>query len=176
MGVLVGKLAPNFKAKAIVNGKIVSDFSLQQFRGKIVILFFYALDFSTVCPTELHAFQKKLKEFEKRQTQVMGCSVNSSYSHLAWLNTPKNKGGIQGIEFPLISDHEKSIARDYDVLSPKGVAYRGLFLIDKEGIVRHQIVNDIPLGRSVDETLRVLDAWLDFEKSGEVCPENWEIH
>lgn len=174
MGVLVGKSAPEFKAKAIVNGKIIHDFSLLHYRGKHVVFFFYPLDFTFVCPTELLAFQEHLEEFEKRQAQVIGCSVDSCYSHLAWLNTPKAKGGIEGVEYPLVSDLNKTIARDYDVLVPhEGIANRGLFLIDKEGIVRHQLVNDLPLGRSVDEVLRVLDALLNYEKHGEVCPANW---
>lgn len=175
MGVLVGKSAPDFKAKAVVNGKIVSDFSLMQYRGKYVVLFFYPLDFTFVCPTELHAFQECLEEFEQRQAQVVGCSVDSCYAHLAWLNIPRHKGGIADIEYPLIGDLNKTIARDYDVLfSQEGIAYRGLFLIDKEGIVRHQIVNDLPLGRSVDEALRILDALIYFERNGEVCPANWQ--
>jgi peroxiredoxin (alkyl hydroperoxide reductase subunit C) len=175
MGVLVGKPAPDFKAKAIVDGKIVDDFSLLHYRGKNIIFFFYPLDFTFVCPTELHAFQERLEEFEKRQTQVIGCSVDSCYSHLAWLNTPRSKGGIEGVDYPLVADLNKTIAHDYDVLMfQEGIAYRGLFLIDKEGIVRHQIVNDLPLGRSVDEALRILDALLFFEKNGEVCPANWQ--
>lgn len=174
MGVLVGKPAPDFKAKAVVNGQIVEDFSLIHYRGQNVILFFYPLDFTFVCPTELHAFQERLEEFEKRHTQVIGCSVDSAYSHLAWLNTPKNKGGIEGIDYPLISDIHKTICKDYDVLmAQEGIAYRGLFLIDKNGIVRHQVINDLPLGRSVEEALRILDALLYFEKNGEVCPANW---
>lgn len=175
MGVLVGKPAPDFKSKAIVNGRIVNDFSLIHFRGKYVILFFYPLDFTFVCPTELHAFQESLEEFEKREAQVIACSVDSAYSHLAWLNTPKNKGGIEGIDYPIIADLNKTIASDYDVLmAPEGIAYRGLFLIDKEGIVRHQVINDLPLGRSVDEALRMLDALSYFDKNGEVCPANWQ--
>jgi peroxiredoxin (alkyl hydroperoxide reductase subunit C) len=175
MGVLVGRQAPDFKAKAVVSKKIVNDFSLIHYRGQNVVLFFYPLDFTFVCPTELHAFQDRLEDFEKRNAQVIGCSVDSCYTHLAWLNTPKNKGGIEGIDFPLISDLNKSIARDYDVLIPhEGIAYRGLFLIDKEGIVRHQVVNDLPLGRSVDEAVRILDALVYFENHGEVCPANWQ--
>lgn len=175
MGVLVGKLAPDFKAKAVVNGKIINDFSLQQYRGQYVVFFFYPLDFTFVCPTELHAFQDHIEAFEQRQTQVIGCSVDSCYSHLAWLNTPKSKGGIEGVDYPLVSDLNKTITRDYDVLIPhEGIAYRGLFLIDREGIVRHQVVNDLPLGRSVDEALRILDALLYFEQHGEVCPANWQ--
>lgn len=175
MGVLVGKSAPDFKAKAVVNGKIINDFSLLHFRGNYVVFFFYPLDFTFVCPTELHAFQERLEEFEKRQAQVIGCSVDSCYAHLAWLNTPRSKGGIQGIDYPLVSDLNQTISKDYDVLIPhEGIAYRGLFLIDKEGIVRHQIVNDLPLGRSVEETLRILDALIFFERHGEVCPANWQ--
>lgn len=175
MGVLVGKPAPDFKAKAVVNGQIVNDFSLSLFEGKNIILFFYPLDFTFVCPTELHAFQEKLEEFEARNTQVIGCSIDSCYSHLAWLSTPKNKGGIEGIDYPLVSDINKTIAKDYDVLMhQEGIAYRGLFLIDKEGVVRHQVVNDLPLGRSVDEAIRILDALVYFENHGEVCPANWQ--
>lgn len=175
MSVLVGKKAPNFKAKAVIDGKIISDFSLEQFRGQNIIFFFYPLDFTFVCPTELHAFQESLHAFEKRNAKVIGCSVDSCYSHLAWLNTPKNKGGIQGIRYPLVSDINKSIARDYDVLIPEeGIAYRGLFLIDQEGIVRHQVVNDLPLGRSIEEALRMLDALVYFGQHGEVCPANWQ--
>lgn len=175
MGVLVGKSAPEFKAKAVVNGQIVNDFSLIHFRGKYVVLFFYPLDFTFVCPTELHAFQEQLEEFEKRNAQVIACSVDSCYSHHAWLNTPKSKGGIEGIDYPLIADLNKTIAKDYDVLmSQEGIAYRGLFLIDREGIVRHQVVNDLPLGRSVAESIRILDALIYFERHGEVCPANWQ--
>lgn len=175
MGTLVGKQAPDFKAKAVVEGRIVDDFSLTHFRGKYVIFFFYPLDFTFVCPTELHAFQDILEEFEKRNAQVIGCSVDSCYSHLAWLNTPRNKGGIQGVDYPLVSDLTQRISADYDVLIPhEGIAYRGLFLIDKEGLVRHQVINDLPLGRSVEETVRILDALIYFEKNGEVCPANWQ--
>lgn len=173
MGVLIGKQAPEFTTSAVVDNKIVNKFSLQQFRGKNVILFFYPLDFTFVCPTELHAFQEMLEEFEKRNTQVIACSVDSCYSHIAWLNTPKAKGGIEGIQYPIISDLNKTIARDYDVLTQDGIAYRGLFLIDAEGVVRHQVINDLPLGRSVDEALRILDALIFFQNNGEVCPANW---
>ena len=172
---LVGKKAPAFKAKAVVNGQIVDDFSLSAYKGKYIVFFFYPLDFTFVCPTELHAFQEKLKEFEKRGAQVIGCSIDSCFSHAAWLNTPKAKGGIEGIAYPLVSDIHKTISRDYQVLCEEaGIAYRGLFLIDREGIVRHQLVNDLPLGRSVDETLRLLDALIFHEKHGEVCPANWK--
>jgi peroxiredoxin (alkyl hydroperoxide reductase subunit C) len=176
MAVLVGRPAPHFKTNAVKEGQIVSDFSLIQFKGKYVVLFFYPLDFTFVCPTELHAFQESLEEFEKRDAQVIGCSVDSCYSHIAWLNTPKSKGGIEGVDYPLIGDLNKTIAKDYDVLMPEeGIAYRGLFLIDREGIVRHQVVNDLPLGRSVSEAIRMLDALIHFETNGEVCPANWEV-
>jgi peroxiredoxin 2/4 len=174
MGVLVGKPAPNFKTKAVIGERIVENFSLSDMKGKYVIFFFYPLDFTFVCPTELHAFQDKLEEFEKRNAQVIGCSVDSCYSHYAWLQIPKDKGGIQGVNYPIVADLNKSIAADYDVLNhQEGIAYRGLFLINKEGIVHHQIVNDLPLGRSVDEALRMLDALIYVEKYGEVCPANW---
>lgn len=174
MATLVGKQAPDFKEKAVIGKKIVDDFSLMHYRGKYVVLFFYPLDFTFVCPTELHAFQEALEEFEKRQTQVIGCSVDSAYSHYAWLSTPKSKGGIEGVDYPIISDINKKIAEEYGVLVPgEGVAYRGLFLIDKEGVIRHQLVNDLPLGRSVMEVLRTIDALQHFEQHGEVCPANW---
>lgn len=176
MGVLVGLKAPQIKAKAVIGSKIVDDFTLSDFQGKYIVLFFYPLDFTFVCPTELHAFQEKLHEFEKRGAQVIGCSVDSAYCHSAWLSTPKNKGGIEGISYPIISDMNKQVARDYDVLIPhEGIAYRGLFFIDKQGIVRHQTVNDLPIGRSVDEALRILDAWIHFEQNGDVCPANWQV-
>lgn len=174
MGVLVGKHAPEFHTKAIVDAQIVNDFSLMRYKGKNVIFFFYPLNFTFVCPTELHAFQDRLDEFESRNTQVVGCSVDSPYSHLAWLGTPKTKGGVQGITYPLVSDMNKSISKDYDVLIEKeGIAYRGLFLIDIHGVVRHQVINDLPLGRSIDEVLRMIDALNFFETHGEVCPANW---
>lgn len=174
MGVLVGRKAPGFSTKAVVNRAIVENFSLDQHLGKKVLLFFYPLDFTFVCPTELHAFQASLAEFEKRSCQVIGCSVDSAFSHLAWIETPKAKGGIEGVTYPLISDLNKTIARDYDVLVPnEGVAFRALFLIDEKGNVFHQLVNALPLGRSVDEALRVLDAQIFFEQNGEVCPANW---
>lgn len=175
MSTLVGRTAPDFRAKAVVNGHITDDFSLAQFRGQYIVFFFYPLDFTFVCPTELHAFQEKKVEFEKRNAQVIACSVDSCYSHYTWVNTPKNKGGISGIEYPIVSDLNKQIAHDYGVLVPgEGISYRGLFLIDREGIIRHQLVNDLPLGRSVDEVLRVIDALNYFEVNGEVCPANWQ--
>lgn len=174
MSTLVGRAAPDFKAKAVLGHQILDDFSLTHYKGKYVVFFFYPLDFTFVCPTELHAFQEKQGEFEKRNSQLIGCSVDSCYSHFAWLNTPKAKGGIQGINFPIVSDLNKDIARDYGVLIPhEGIAYRGLFLIDREGTVRHQVVNDLPLGRSVDEAIRILDALIYYDQHGEVCPANW---
>jgi peroxiredoxin (alkyl hydroperoxide reductase subunit C) len=174
-GVLVGKPAPEFKNKAVIGNRIVNDFSLTSFLGKHVVFFFYPLDFTFVCPTELHAFQERIEDFEKREAQVVGCSVDSPFSHLAWLNTPKSKGGIQGVTYPLVSDITKSISEAYDVLIPsEGIAYRGLFLIDKTGIVRHQVVNDLPIGRSIDEVLRTLDALIFTETHGEVCPADWK--
>lgn len=174
MGLLVGKNAPQFTTKAVVNGQIVEEFSLAKYKGKYVVLFFYPLDFTFVCPTELHAFQEKLEEFRHRDCEVVGCSIDSVFTHLAWLNTPKSKGGIEGIQYPLISDINKTISRDFDVLfEEEGIAYRGLFLIDKHGVVRHQVVNDLPLGRSVTEAIRTLDALSFVDEHGEVCPANW---
>ncbi len=189
METLVGKKAPDFKASAVINGsEIVKDFSLSQYKGKYVVLFFYPLDFTFVCPTELIAFQEKLSDFESRNTQVIGVSVDSEYSHWAWLQTELNKGGIKGVKYPLVSDLSKTISENYGVLageydieddgraSYKGapVAYRGLFLIDKEGIVKHIVINDLGLGRNVDETLRMVDALQHLEEYGEVCPANWK--
>ena len=175
-GLLIGKKAPEFLAKAVVAGTIVDRFSLTDFLGKYIILFFYPLDFTFVCPTELHAFQERAHEFSVRGAQIVGCSVDSVYSHFAWLSTPKSRGGIEGVQYPLVSDLNKTIARDFHVLKEdEGIAYRGLFLIDKQGVVRHQLVNDLPLGRSVDESLRTLDALIHFEQHGEVCPANWTM-
>lgn len=175
MSVLVGKPAPDFKAAAVINGhEMVDDFSLSNYKGREVVIFFYPLDFTFVCPTELHAFQAKLPEFHKRGVEVIAVSVDSQFSHFAWLNTEKKFGGIKGVTYPVVSDINKTIAKDYDVLvEGAGVAYRGLFLIDNNGVVRHQVVNDLPLGRSVDEALRMVDALQFFEKYGEVCPANW---
>ncbi len=175
MGVLVGKKAPEFSVQAIVDGTTIESFSIADFKDKIVVLFFYPLDFTFVCPTELHAFQERLEEFDARNAVVVGCSVDSVYSHLAWLQVPKNKGGIQGITYTLLSDLNKDIAKSYDVLNDDGVSYRGLFLIDGRGIVRHQVVNDLPLGRSVDEALRMVDSLNFHEIHGEVCPANWTV-
>jgi peroxiredoxin (alkyl hydroperoxide reductase subunit C) len=171
---LIGEKAPEFKAQAVIKEKIFDDFCLSDYLGKYVVFFFYPLDFTFVCPTELHAFQEKLKEFEKRGAQVIGCSIDSCYSHVAWLKTPKTAGGIQGVTYPIVSDIHKSIARSFGVLKEDaGIAYRGLFLLDKEGVIRHQVVNDLPLGRSVDEVLRTIDALIFHEEHGEVCPANW---
>jgi len=189
MSVLVGKKAPNFNAQAVVNGQIVESFTLDQFLGKkYVVLYFYPKDFTFVCPTEIIAFQEQLAEFESRDTAVIGCSTDTEFSHWAWVNTPRSEGGIEGVTYPLVADTNKTIASAYDVLtgsydldaqgnlvaSGELVAYRGLFLIDKEGVVRHQIVNDLPLGRSIKEAIRMVDALQHFEQNGEVCPINWE--
>lgn len=173
MGVLVNKPAPDFTATAVVD-KDFQELTLSSFRGKNVLLFFYPLDFTFVCPTELHAFQAKLEDFRSRNTEVIGVSIDSQFSHLAWLNTPKEEGGIEGVTYPLVSDIHKTIARDFDVLHEDGVALRGAFLIDQNGIVRHQTINDLPLGRNVDEFLRLVDALSFHEEHGEVCPANWE--
>ncbi|RYD69308.1 MAG: peroxiredoxin [Sphingobacteriales bacterium] len=187
---LVGKKAPHFRTDAVIDGgEFVEDFSLDQYLGKqYVIFYFYPMDFTFVCPTEILAFQKKLQEFEKRNCAVVGCSVDSKFSHWAWLNTPQEKGGIQGVTYPLVADFSKTIAENYGVLagnyeySDEGymtfngnpVALRGTFLIDKEGIVRHALINDLPLGRNIDEAIRMVDSLAHFEDKGEVCPANWE--
>jgi peroxiredoxin 2/4 len=175
MAVLVGKQAPDFNVKAVLNGtEIVDSFTLSALKGQYVVLFFYPKDFTFVCPTELHAFQEKLADFKSKNVQLVGVSVDSEFSHFAWLNTDKNKGGIQGVTYPLVADFNKTIARDYDVLDEvSGAAYRGLFLIDKAGVVQHQLVNNMPLGRNVDEALRMVDALQYVEANGEVCPANW---
>lgn len=189
METLVGKKAPLFKEKAVINGNdIVEGFSLEQYIGKkYVVFFFYPLDFTFVCPTEIIAFQDKLSEFEKRNTAVVACSVDSEFSHWAWLNTEVKNGGIKGVKFPIVADLSKTIAENYGVLAGSydfdeennsvfngaPVAYRGLFLIDKNGVVRHAVINDLPLGRNVDEALRMVDALQHFEENGEVCPANW---
>jgi peroxiredoxin (alkyl hydroperoxide reductase subunit C) len=172
MSVLVGRPAPEFKTTAVY-GKDFKEVRLSDFRGKYVVLFFYPLDFTFVCPTELVAFQDKLGEFKERGVEVLGCSVDSQFSHLAWVNTPRAKGGIEGVQYGLLADIGGNIARAYDVLSEGQVAYRGTFLIDQKGIVRHQVVNDLPLGRSIEEALRMVDALQHNEKHGEVCPANW---
>jgi len=175
MGVLVGRKAPEFNVPAVVNGSsFVDSCKLTDFRGKYVVLFFYPLDFTFVCPTELHAFQEKLAEFRSRNVEVLGVSVDSKFSHLAWLRTPRAQGGIEGVTYPLLSDINKEVSKAYDVLAEEaGISYRGLFLIDREGIVRHQVVNDLDLGRNVEEALRMVDALQFTEEFGEVCPANW---
>lgn len=173
---LIGQPAPVFNSKAVLKGQILEDFSLQNFLGKYVVFFFYPLDFTFVCPTELHKFQDKLQDFNERNAEIVACSVDSPYSHSTWLQIPKKKGGIEGISYPLVADLNKTIATSYHVLNEKeGVAFRGLFLIDPMGIIRHQSINDLPIGRSIDEVLRILDALIFFEKYGEVCPANWRI-
>jgi len=174
MSTLVQKQAPEFKATAVVKGQF-EELSLNGLRGQYVVLFFYPLDFTFVCPTEILAFNEKLAEFKKRNAAVVGVSVDSQYTHLAWINTPRKQGGLGGLDYPLVADLTKKIARDYGVLTAdEAVALRGLFLIDRNGIVRHALVNDLPLGRSVDEAIRVLDALQHFEQHGEVCPANWK--
>ncbi|MBM3208204.1 MAG: peroxiredoxin [Chlamydiae bacterium] len=173
--VLIGKPAPKFSAKAVINGQIEGDFSLSKYLGKYIVFFFYPLDFTFVCPTELHAFQEKLMDFQNRGAVVVGCSVDSCFSHLAWLSTPKCKGGIEGVGYHLVSDMNKTISKDFQVLKEdEGISYRGLFILDQKGIVRHQVINDLPIGRSVDEALRTLDAIIFHDKNGEVCPANWK--
>ena len=190
MAVLVGKKAPSFSASAVVNGgKFVDGFSLDQYVGKsYVVFFFYPADFTFVCPTEIIAFQENIEEFDKRNVAVVGCSVDSKHSHWKWLQTELKDGGIKGVMYPLVADPALNISENYDVLagsyeySEEGEAnfvgspeaYRGLFLIDKEGVVRHQLVNDMPLGRSIEEVLRMVDALQYHEEHGEVCPANWQ--
>lgn len=186
---LVGKKAPQFVAPAVLNGEeIVSDFTLP-IGEKNIVLFFYPKDFTFVCPTELHAFQEKLTEFEKRDALVVAVSTDSEESHLAWLNTEKDHGGIQGVTYPMVADLAKTISMDYEVLAGEystdfeterivfeglPVSYRGTFIIDKNGVIRHETINDLPLGRNIDEYIRLLDAILHVEKYGEVCPANWK--
>ena len=173
MSVLVQQAAPEFKAQAVMPDGSFQEVKLSDYRGKYVLLFFYPLDFTFVCPTEIIAFSDRAKDFEAKGVQVLGCSIDSHFSHLAWRNTPRTEGGLGQIDYPLVADLNKDIARDYDVLLSGGIALRGLFLIDKEGVVRHQVVNDLPLGRSVDEALRMVEALQFFETNGEVCPANW---
>jgi peroxiredoxin (alkyl hydroperoxide reductase subunit C) len=174
MSVLVGKQAPDFQAVAVKNGTFDETFKLSDLKGRYIVLFFYPLDFTFVCPTELHAFSDRLPEFAERNVEVVAVSVDSHFSHLAWLNTPRTQGGIEGVGYPIVSDIHKAICKDYDVLAEEhGIALRGLFLIDREFTVRHQVVNDLPLGRNVDEAIRMIDALKFFEEHGEVCPANW---
>ena len=189
MSVLVGKKAPSFKTAAVINGgQVVSDYTLDQFIGKkAVLFFFYPKDFTFVCPTELFAFQNKLSEFEKRGVEVVACSTDTEESHWGWLQMEKNNGGIKGVTYPLLADTSKTISANYGVLcgdyeideddnmcaSGPMIAFRGLFLIDKNGVIQHQVVNNFPLGRNVEEALRMIDALQHFEENGEVCPANW---
>jgi len=171
---LVTKQAPEFKGTAVLGDNNFKEISLSDYKGKHVVLFFYPLDFTFVCPSEIIAFDKKLDEFKKRNVEVIGISIDSEFTHLAWKNTPVEKGGIGNIQYPLVADITKNISRDYGVLLNEAVALRGLFLIDKEGIVRHSVINDLPIGRSIDEALRVVDALQFVEEHGEVCPANWQ--
>lgn len=173
MSVLVQQEAPDFKAQAVMPDGSFQEVSLSGYKGKYVLLFFYPLDFTFVCPTEIIAFSDRASEFEKLGVQILGVSIDSHFSHLAWRNTPRTEGGLGQIEYPLVADLDKEIARSYDVLLPGGIALRGLFLIDKDGQVKHQVVNDLPLGRSVDEALRMVQALQFFEANGEVCPADW---
>jgi len=174
MSVLVGKMAPDFTAQAVMPNNDIAELNLHKYLdGRVGILFFYPLDFTFVCPSEIIAFNNRLGEFSSRSVKVIGISVDSHFTHLAWKNTPVNKGGIGEIRLPLVADLTKSIARDYDVLTGESVALRGTFLIDKKGVVRHQLVNDLPLGRNIDEAIRMVDALLYYEEYGEVCPAGW---
>jgi len=175
MSVLVGKKAPDFTAPAVlVNNQIVEYFNLSNhIKDKYAVLFFWPLDFTFVCPSEIIAFSNRMEEFKARNTEVIGVSVDSQFTHFAWRNTPVEKGGVGAIKFPMIADLTKSISRDYDVLTGDAVALRGTFLIGRDGVVRHQVVNDLPLGRNVDETVRMVDALQFYEENGEVCPAGW---
>lgn len=170
---LVTREAPDFTAQAVWPDNTIRELKLSSLRGKYVCLFFYPLDFTFVCPSEIIAFDKKLGAFKEKNCEVIGVSVDSQYTHLAWKNTPRDKGGVGNVQFPLVADLSKNIARSYGVLLNETVALRGLFLIDKDGKVRHGLVNDLPLGRNVDEAIRMLDSLQFFEKHGEVCPANW---
>ena len=170
---LVTKQAPAFEAEAVMPNNNIETVSLSSYRGKYVVVFFYPLDFTFVCPSEILAFNRQVEDFKAKDCELLGISVDSVWTHLAWKNTPVDQGGIGAVQFPLISDLSKSISTDYGVLLEDGVALRGLFLVDKEGVVRHQLVNDLPLGRNVDEALRVIDALQFHETHGEVCPANW---
>lgn len=174
MGVLVTQSAPDFKAQAVMPDGSFKEVSLSDYKGKYVLLFFWPLDFTFVCPTEIIAFSEAASQFEALNVQILGVSIDSHFTHLAWRNTPRNQGGIGTIAYPMVADLSRQISRDYDVLLDAGIALRGLFLIDKDGVVRHQVVNDLPLGRSVDEALRMVKALQYFETKGEVCPANWQ--
>lgn len=174
MAVLVTKPAPDFKAQAVMPDNSFKEISISDYKGKYVVLYFYPLDFTFVCPSEIIAFDHRLKEFQSRNTEVIGVSVDSHFSHWAWKNTDVNNGGIGQVQYPIVADITKQISRDYDVLFNDSIALRGSFLIDKEGIVRHQVINDLPLGRNIDEMLRMIDALQFTEQHGEVCPAGWE--
>ena len=173
MSSLVTKEAPNFKAQAVFENDEIKELDLSSYRGKYVVLFFYPLDFTFVCPSEIIAFDRNLEKFKEKNAEVIGVSIDSQFSHYAWRNTPRDQGGIGKIRYPLVADLSKQISKDYGVLVNDSVALRGLFLIDKEGVVRHSLVNDLGLGRSVDEAVRVLDALQFTEENGEVCPADW---
>ncbi|WP_341503636.1 peroxiredoxin C [Gallaecimonas sp. GXIMD4217] len=176
MSVLVGRPAPDFTAAAVLgNGEIVDNFNLKEhIKGKYAVMFFYPLDFTFVCPSELIAFDHRIEEFQKRGVEVIGVSIDSQFTHHAWRSTPVDKGGIGEVRYPLVADVKHEICQAYDVEHPEaGVAFRGSFLIDKEGVVRHQVVNDLPLGRNIDEMLRMIDALQFTEEHGEVCPAGW---
>lgn len=173
MTAFVSAPAPDFTADAYVNGEF-KQITLSQLKGKKVVLFFYPLDFTFVCPTEILAFADSMDEFKKRNTEVIGVSVDSKFTHHAWANTPREEGGIQGVNYPLVSDLNKNIARDYGVLLGDAVALRGLFIINKDGLLKHSTINHLDLGRSIDEVLRLLDAVDYTEEHGEVCPANWK--
>ncbi len=173
MSTLILKQAPEFKTQAVMPNGTFKEVSLSDYKGKHILLFFYPLDFTFVCPTEIIAFSEANAEFEKLGVQVLGCSIDSQYTHFAWINTPRKEGGLGGITFPLLSDLNRSIAESYGVLTSDGFALRGLFLINKDGLVMHSTVNAPPIGRNIDEALRVVKALQFFEKNGEVCPANW---
>ncbi len=174
MSSLVTKKAPEFTATAVMEDGTFKEVSLSDYKDQYVLLYFYPLDFTFVCPSEILAFNSKVAEFKERGVQLLGCSIDSEFSHFAWRNTPVEKGGIGEISYPLIADKSKSIARNYGILFGEEVALRGLFLIDKAGVVRHSTINDLPLGRNVEEALRVVDALQYTEEHGEVCPANWK--
>lgn len=174
MCTLVTQQAPDFTATAVMpDNSMKADFKLSDFKGKYVILFFYPLDFTFVCPSEILAFDRALPKFKEKNTEIIGVSIDSQFSHWAWKNTPINQGGIGHIRYPLVADLDKQISRNYGVLLEAGIALRGTFLIDKEGVVRHAVVNDLPLGRNIDEALRMVDALQFHEQHGDVCPANW---
>jgi peroxiredoxin (alkyl hydroperoxide reductase subunit C) len=175
MAVLVGKQAPDFTATAVLGNNEIKDITLSSFtKGKYTLMFFYPLDFTFVCPSELIAFDHRLEEFKKRNVEVIGVSIDSQFTHLAWKNTPVDKGGIGQVGYTLVADIKHEICQAYDVEAAGGVAFRGAFLIDKAGVVRHQYVNDLPLGRNVDEFIRLVDALQFTEEHGEVCPAGWK--